>query len=211
MCRFLGRCPGFSCGSHTPNRLLGRRDGAQGFHADTPQTAERPSGQSTAQRHWTRLPGSPRNFFCVWCTRSSTETVCSVWLQELSRSARCRNGARPPTARQRPQNQGSMQTPTHGRKRLQPSSTNKASKSAYTACSARPRTRQGTNQSPLPVRPISATLRRYAVGSFSSYFMFRQKLLPQLVIPKPPQTARGSTLVLSQEPRPKQGIAARQT
>ena len=25
--RFSGRCPGFSCGSHTPNRLLGHRDG----------------------------------------------------------------------------------------------------------------------------------------------------------------------------------------
>ena len=38
--RFWGRCPGFSRGSHTPNRLLGRWDGARGFPADpTPQTA----------------------------------------------------------------------------------------------------------------------------------------------------------------------------
>ena len=30
-----------------PNGVgLGHRDGARGFHADTPQTAERPSGQS---------------------------------------------------------------------------------------------------------------------------------------------------------------------
>ena len=27
--RSLGRCPGFSCGSHTPNRLLGSWDGAR--------------------------------------------------------------------------------------------------------------------------------------------------------------------------------------
>ena len=32
--RSLGRCPGFSCGSHTPNRLLGPWDGARGFRAD---------------------------------------------------------------------------------------------------------------------------------------------------------------------------------
>ena len=33
MYRLLGRCLGFSCGSHTPNRLLGHRDGAQGLRA----------------------------------------------------------------------------------------------------------------------------------------------------------------------------------
>ena len=35
--RSLGRCPGFSCGSHTPNRLLGPWDGARGFRADHPK------------------------------------------------------------------------------------------------------------------------------------------------------------------------------
>ena len=38
--QFSGRRPGFSCGSHTPNRSLGVWDGARGFHADpTHQTA----------------------------------------------------------------------------------------------------------------------------------------------------------------------------
>ena len=86
MCRFLGRCPGFSCGSHTPNRLLGHRDGAQGFRADNPKPRNDSGHGCQVLRE---------NFFCVWCTRSSTvddDTVCSVWLQELSRSARCRTG-----------------------------------------------------------------------------------------------------------------------
>ena len=58
--RFSGRCPGFSCGSHTPNRLLGHRDGARGFHADTPQTAERPSGQSG------RISSCSLSASCAW-------------------------------------------------------------------------------------------------------------------------------------------------
>ena len=33
--QFLGRRPGSSCGSHTPNRLLGFWDGVRGFHADS--------------------------------------------------------------------------------------------------------------------------------------------------------------------------------
>ena len=86
---FLGRCPGFSCGSHTPNRLLGPWDGAQGFRADNPK----PRNDSGHGCQVLRETSSR-----VWCTRSSTDTVCSVWLQELSRSASCRNGARPPSS-----------------------------------------------------------------------------------------------------------------
>ena len=94
MCRFMGRCPGFSW-SHTPNRLLGHRDGAQGLRADNPKPRNDSGHGCQVLRE---------NFFCVWCTRSSAvsqdpfvandphiiddDTVCSVWLQELSKSAR---------------------------------------------------------------------------------------------------------------------------
>ena len=149
------------------SRCAGSWVGARGFHAHpTPQTAcsvigtaprvpmqthpKLPGGPQAMQRPWTRLPGFRRNFFCVWCTRSSTGTVCSVWLQELSRSARCRNGARPPAARQRPPAEGPSRRP----------------RMAENGCSpAAPTNRR--DQPPPPVRPISATLRRYSVGSFS--------------------------------------------
>ena len=42
----FGTVPGVFLRIPTPNRLLGHRDGARSFHADTPQTAERPSGQT---------------------------------------------------------------------------------------------------------------------------------------------------------------------
>ena len=220
MYRFLGRCPGFSRGSHTPNRLLGHRDGAQGFRADHPKPRN-DSGQrlSAPQQTTSQYPRD--------------DTVCSVWLQELQClqqlpswkvfAALCLANSRidghilvrpsfqlaEHTARSRTlRGSGLPQAPPENQ-------------SPPPAACARSRTlrRSGLpqappgNQTPQPAAPgtISDMSRRYSKGTSSLYFSCVPAMLhSQLVIPKPPiQIVRGSTLVLSQEPRPKQGMAAR--
>ena len=73
MGRFLGRCPGFSCGSHTPNRLLGPWDGAQGFRAGDPKPLSfQTEGTNSASPSWPKrrmlqVPGA--SFWMLYARR----------------------------------------------------------------------------------------------------------------------------------------------
>ena len=212
-CRSLGRCPGFSCGSHTPNRLLGYRDGARVFRADHLK---------------------PRRFASSGSLRMilSTRTllVRLVWLQELSKVSAlgCLHRTQftqsfsacsqcpqrrwlSPSSQELLANsrfdghnfawrgvQHVQRTPVEDDSRL-PVVVLRAAAilPAPTRCGApaRSRTRRGGTQRALS--PYTSCVQAYAAFAAGHPKTTRFHV------------ARGSTLVLSQEPRPKQGMAAR--
>ena len=208
MYRFLGRCPGFPSGSHTPNRLLGHRDGAQGFRADYPKPRNDSGQRLPAPLQTTSSVFGVQPFIvCESRSNSSPMIPCSVWLQELNKSAcwllssnavhtillcpliwlqELLRNPRMASVSAR-QDLGHFEDPACRRHLLEISL-------RRLPRPARSRTRREGTQRALP--PYTSCV--------------PAMLHSQLVIPKPPiQIVRGSTLVLSQEPRPKQGMAAR--
>ena len=141
-----GRCPGFSRGSHTPNRIV------------SPWRLEH-------LEHWTTAAWSSANFTCV--------------SGEPSRPS----GRTPPDGSVAAAPRQPSRAPSFSKPRL-------PRRSASAASSARSRTRPGPDQSPLPAPADLGHVEKVRNGLLLLilHVAVPPKLLPQLVIPKPPDS-----------------------